>query len=259
MLKSHRLPLQFDAAALARDLARLRPEDWTPHFNVHHHDGGWSGVALRAPGGDAAKLYPDPDAAEPYADTPFLARCPAVAAALAVLRCPYTSVRLLRLRAGSRIREHRDYDLAFCDGEVRLHVPVVTHPDVEFVVDGERVELAAGECWYLDFNRPHRVDNRSAVDRVHLVVDCVVDEWLAAQFPPALRAASLEGREELERFRRLVLDDAALEAALRDPRERERFLPRLVRAGRERGHRFGASEVLEALRDARRGWLERWL
>jgi hypothetical protein len=36
------------------------------------------------------------------------------------------------------------------------------------------------EAWYLDLNLPHRVANRSAVNRIHLVVDCVIDEWQTA-------------------------------------------------------------------------------
>jgi len=34
-------------------------------------------------------------------------------------------------------------------------------------------------------NLKHRVDNQSTTDRIHLVIDCVVNEWLAAFFPLA--------------------------------------------------------------------------
>jgi hypothetical protein len=37
-----------------------------------------------------------------------------------------------------------------------------------------------GECWYLNVNFPHKVANRGATDRVHLVIDCAVDDWLRA-------------------------------------------------------------------------------
>jgi aspartyl/asparaginyl beta-hydroxylase (cupin superfamily) len=84
----------------------------------------------------------------------------------------------MRLKAGSSIREHRDYQLGFEDGEVRLHIPVVTNTEVEFVLDGVRSDMKEGECWYHNFNLPHRVANRGTVDRVHLVLDCVVNDWL---------------------------------------------------------------------------------
>jgi hypothetical protein len=35
-----------------------------------------------------------------------------------------------------------------------------------------------GELWYLNVNQPHHVTNRSTTDRIHLVIDCVVNDWL---------------------------------------------------------------------------------
>ena len=256
----HRLSLRFDADALAADVAKIGPGDWIPHFNIHHHDGGWSGVALRAPGGDPTKIYPDPDAPLAYAATPWLARCPAAQTALSALRCPIGSARFLRLAPGSKIREHRDYDLAFADGELRLHIPVTTDGDVEFVLAGERIDMRPGECWYLDVNRRHRVENRGARDRVHLVVDCAVDEWLAAQLPEALTAVEHEARAAFEAFRARVLAEPALQQALlAEAADRARFVPCVVQRGRAEGFGFGAPEVLEALRERRRSRTLRWL
>jgi quercetin dioxygenase-like cupin family protein len=69
----------------------------------------------------------------------------------------------------------------------------VTDPRVGFFLGGERVPLGEGECWYMDFNLPHRVENDGDAARVHLVVDCVVNEWVRSLFPsewelPAPRA-----------------------------------------------------------------------
>jgi hypothetical protein len=49
---------------------------------------------------------------------------------------------------------------------------------VEFVLNQVRVIMNEGECWYLNLNEPHHVTNRGAADRIHLVVDCVVNDWL---------------------------------------------------------------------------------
>jgi mannose-6-phosphate isomerase-like protein (cupin superfamily) len=170
------LPFQFDAATLPSDARRLDESAWERHFNTGYYEGDWSGVALRSTGGRIS-LYPDPTSTA-YADTPLLAHCPAVRAVLATLRCPVTSVRFLRLGAGARVREHTDYKLGFEDGEVRLHIPVVTGPGVEFVLDGRELAMEPGECWYVDVNRPHRVANPGPLTRIHLVIDCVVDPWL---------------------------------------------------------------------------------
>src|SRR5690606_34290625 len=68
-------------------------------------------------------------------------------------------------------------------GKVRLHIPIVTHEEVYFYVDEQRVMMRPGELWYCDFTRPHRVHNKSDVARVHMVLDLRVDDWLRDFFP----------------------------------------------------------------------------
>ena len=77
MLKSHKLPLNFDPDRLKADLAVIQPDEWVPHFNTSYYE---------------------------------------------------------------------------------------------------------GEAWYLDLNLRHRVDNHSDTDRIHLVIDCVVNDWVRALF-----------------------------------------------------------------------------
>jgi len=45
--------------------------------------------------------------------------------------------------------------------------------------------MAAGQCWYIDATLRHRLANRGDSDRVHLVLDCIVDDWLRARFDEA--------------------------------------------------------------------------
>ncbi|HEU4716747.1 MAG TPA: aspartyl/asparaginyl beta-hydroxylase domain-containing protein, partial [Bacteroidia bacterium] len=92
-------------------------------------------------------------------------------------RCEKEAVRLLRLAPGSEIRTHRDIRLAYPFGNFRVHVPVVTGPQIDFIVGGERIEMKEGECWYANFDLPHSVKNHGATERVHLVIDCVRNEW----------------------------------------------------------------------------------
>ena len=186
MRASARLPWRFDADRLGADVDGLAPEDWVPHFNTRYYEGDWSGAALRSVGGQPGRLYPDPTASTDFADTPLLARCPGAQAVLETFRCPLLAVRFLRLGPGSRIKEHSDLNLGFEDGEVRIHVPVSTDPAVDFRLAGQRVDMAAGEAWYLDLNLPHSVLNGGARPRVHLVVDCRVDDWLGRLLAGAL-------------------------------------------------------------------------
>lgn len=173
-----KLPFEFEPALLQADLGRILAAEFVPHFNAAYYRGDWSAVPLRSIGGQAGQIYPDPTVKQGYADTPLLARCPYLREVLGALRCPQQAVRLLRLKAGSEIREHRDHELGFEDGEVRLHIPIITNPEVEFVLNQARVIMNEGECWYLNVNEPHRVANRGAADRIHLVVDCVLNDWL---------------------------------------------------------------------------------
>jgi hypothetical protein len=101
---------------------------------------------------------------------------------LEIFECELESVRFLRLGGGAKIREHRDYKMAFEDGAARLHIPVRTSSRVEFLLDKIPVAMSEGETWYLNLNLPHSVDNRGSDVRIHLVIDCVVNDWLSRLF-----------------------------------------------------------------------------
>lgn len=176
-----RFPLTFDAARLRDDASRFAPHEWTGHFNTAIYAGDWSGIALRAAKSSVTALYPDPMATD-YADTENFARCSYVPEVLQAFQCETTSVRFLKLAAGAVINRHRDYKLGVEDGECRVHIPVVTNPQVEFILADERVDMKEGEMWYLNVNNYHSVRNDGPTDRIHLVIDCVVNEWLLSFF-----------------------------------------------------------------------------
>ncbi|MEO7505720.1 MAG: aspartyl/asparaginyl beta-hydroxylase domain-containing protein [Pyrinomonadaceae bacterium] len=175
-----RLPLNFDAAGLRSDLAHITADQWLSHYEQDDYVGEWGVVALRSVGGRAENIRPFPGAQILFQDTEVLGKCPNLARAIAAFQCPVAAARLLKLGPGGRILEHKDDFLAPEFGEVRLHVPVLTNPGVEFYLDNERVPLQAGETWYLNFSLPHRIDNLGPTDRVHLVIDCNVNDWLSS-------------------------------------------------------------------------------
>lgn len=175
-----KLPLSFDPERLQDDLRRLEASEWIDHFVTRNYTGSWSVIPLRAPAGAAhpvMTIFSDP-ACDTFVDTPCLERCGYLREVLALVACPLDAVRLMKLSAGSVIKEHRDHDLAFEQGHVRLHVPVRTNPGVEFVLNGRRIVMSEGECWYLRLSDPHAVANRGATDRVHLVIDARVNAWI---------------------------------------------------------------------------------
>ena len=181
MIRSLQLPFVFDPARLQTDLAALSADAWVPHFNQAYYTGEWSGIALRSVGGLARQLYQDPTKTE-FADTPLMALCPYLQSVASTFQCPLEAVRLLRLRAGSRIKEHRDFGLCYEEGEFRVHIPIVTNSALEFYLEDERLDLREGECWYINFNLKHHIHNDGDTDRVHLVVDGQVNDWVRAVF-----------------------------------------------------------------------------
>ncbi|MCU1289152.1 MAG: Aspartyl/asparaginyl beta-hydroxylase [Acidobacteria bacterium] len=182
MISILKLPFVFDPHLLKEDLGKFAPGEWIPHFNKHYYEGDWSGIAFRAAKGAAVSLYPDPVAENGYVDTENLARCSYISEVLSAFKCELESARFLRLGAGASIREHRDYQLGYEDGVVRIHIPVQTNRNVKFVLDGQSVDMKEGEAWYLNFNLKHSVVNSGETDRVHLVVDCVLNDWLRGFF-----------------------------------------------------------------------------
>jgi quercetin dioxygenase-like cupin family protein len=178
MATAFKLPFTFDSIALKSDLQKIGLDEWVPHFNPQYYEGLWSGVSLRSVNGSASQLFADPARSNAYADTPVLDSCCHIKEVLETFKCFLETVRLLKLGPGSRIHEHSDFDLGERYGVVRFHIPIQTNPETEFYLGGQRIEMNEGEGWYLDLSLPHRVENNGETDRVHLVIDCVVNEWV---------------------------------------------------------------------------------
>ena len=187
-----RLPFAFDPALLARDLGRLSSAAWVRHYVKQNYEGDWSVIPLRAPAGEShpiRMINSDPTCRD-FVDTPLLDACPYFREVAGTFQAPLRNVRLMRLTAGSVIKEHHDVDLSFEDGSVRLHIPVVTNDGVDFRLNGARVVLEAGSCWYLRLSDPHSVANRGTEDRVHLVIDAFVNDWVGRVFEEAAALAN---------------------------------------------------------------------
>ncbi|MDX8399823.1 MAG: aspartyl/asparaginyl beta-hydroxylase domain-containing protein [Gallionellaceae bacterium] len=112
----------------------------------------------------------------------MLERCPYFREVMDTFECEKTSVRLMALGAGSRIKMHTDRGTSVEDGMARLHVPIVTSPEICFSIEDEEVHFSAGDAWYLNANCLHGVRNDSPHPRIHLMMDCPVNPWLEKLF-----------------------------------------------------------------------------
>lgn len=186
MIKYLRLAEPFDSRRMQWELARLEEHSWLQHYNKSHYDGKWSILPLRSIGGNPANIVSihssSGDQLHSYQDTPLLFACPYFQTVLNFFKCEKTSVRLMKLHKGGLIKEHRDHEMSFEDGEARFHIPVLTDPGVKFNLDDERIIMEEGECWYLNLSLRHSVVNESGIDRVHLVIDCKVNDWMRKLF-----------------------------------------------------------------------------
>lgn len=106
------------------------------------------------------------------APTEHLRACPYIMEIMADLGGVWGRSRLMGLAPGADVPEHVDVGY-YWRTHLRIHIPVVTTPKVEFTCDGQTVHMAGGECWAFDSFRRHNVRNGGTNKRVHLVIDTV--------------------------------------------------------------------------------------
>lgn len=86
-------------------------------------------------------------------------------------------VLFIKLEAGKSIGEHED-DGAYLYRAARHHIPIITNPGVNFIIDGESKHVPEGECWEINNNKTHAVENNGTEDRIHLLIDIVPNKYV---------------------------------------------------------------------------------
>lgn len=206
MIKYAKLLLETNIEGLQANTANtLAVYTGKPHYNVTRYHGEWNVITLRSPGGSTDNITADLIGANAFANTALMLQMPSVQQLLSTLHCETMSVRLLNLKAGARIMPHRDNDLSFEHGEARLHIPIFTNPHVEFYIEDERIIMQPGECWYINANLTHHVFNGGTTDRVHLVIDCVVNDWLKDIFEQG-EVTSAQPKQNIEETKKIIAE-----------------------------------------------------
>ena len=133
----------------------------------------WLGIPLRSANGEigedglkATGVYNSPDV-NLYKDTPAMQ--PYIRKIIDEIDAPTFKVRILKLRSKKVIGEHADSFQA--PDIIRLHIPIVTHPLVEFWLDGDQYFIPPKKLSYLNVRKRHKVLNNGPKDRLHLVID----------------------------------------------------------------------------------------
>lgn len=159
------LPLAFDAEALAAEIAALGEEHWFPH------PAGYPGndyLPLVSAGGVLTGESPT----GPMAPTELLLRSPYLMQVMESFGAVWGRSRLMRLEGNAEVTPHADLGYYWRD-RLRVHVPIVTFPQVRFRCGAAEINMAAGEAWVFDTWLPHLVNNPTGQSRIHLVADTV--------------------------------------------------------------------------------------
>jgi hypothetical protein len=140
----------------------LASEAWAPHPNGD--PGNFAVRLISVEGGENEEVN------GVMRMTSHLERSPYMRQVLASFGVVWNRSRLLRLAPGATVPMHADIHHHWFY-RVRLHIPILTRPQVRFTCDGESVHMAAGEAWIFDNWRLHRVENPTDAERIHLVAD----------------------------------------------------------------------------------------
>ena len=103
----------------------------------------------------------------------------------------FPRIMLARMAPGGVIHPHRDQNPA-AKWPHKIHVPLVTNPDVTFFVGGTSYHFGEGEAVEVNNMGRHAVQNRGSTDRIHLIfeyydLDQPEPEWLDEVLVPAAR------------------------------------------------------------------------
>jgi quercetin dioxygenase-like cupin family protein len=177
LIRHIRFPMMFETDRLKADLAKVLGSNWVSHYNTDAYSGNWTSIALLSAGGNSQQINALSIEKLPVTETEVMEGCDYFREVLNSFQFDKTTARLLCLEAGAEIKPHRDYALGYEDGVFRLHIPIITNPDVEFILAGERLIMNEGTCWYINANEEHSVANRGTENRIHLVIDGERNAW----------------------------------------------------------------------------------
>ena len=175
------LPLHFDAARLAAEVAALPADAWVKHptgFN------GNAAVRLISAHGEE-----NDDMGGAMLPTAHLRQSPYIQQVLARFNTVFGRSRLMALGPHAEVPAHSDVNHHWFY-RVRIHIPIVTFPEVSFHCDDQVVHMAAGEVWIFDNWRRHWVLNPTNHTRIHLVADTTGSHYFWAMVAKGVNPAT---------------------------------------------------------------------
>ena len=105
------------------------------------------------------------------------------------------NARLQLIAGGGDLGQHREKIIAIPGREhnwkLRFHLPIITNPNVEFLMDGRKYKMATGTVYAFNQSCLHSVTNGGSELRIHLYWDYYLNDHIMINLlAPALKASS---------------------------------------------------------------------
>jgi len=187
--------LNLDFSEITSDIAtKLEGIEFENHYSNYNYKNSWSALSLRGYTDDPHFIMKPTETNKKWRDqnrgmefklqnTDLLKTFPMVEEKILKHFDAVDRVRFMKLNPHGELLRHTDQidpDAGISNGKImRIHIPIVTNPGVEFTTWSpieNNVVMNAGECWYLDRRKPHRVINNGDTSRIHLVIDAISNE-----------------------------------------------------------------------------------
>jgi hypothetical protein len=158
----YRLAVRFDVERLRAEVDALPADAWSRHPNEYEGNTAARLITVGGTQNDSVGGEMQPTSA--------LSACPYLQQVLASFGTVWSRSRLMRISGGGSVPPHSDMNYHWFH-RVRVHIPVITRPEVRFHCADQSVHMAAGEAWIFDNWRQHKVENPASEARIHLVAD----------------------------------------------------------------------------------------
>jgi sulfotransferase family protein/aspartyl/asparaginyl beta-hydroxylase len=158
----YRLPVRFDVERLRAEIEALPADAWSRHPS--EYEGNTAARLITVGGTQNDSVGGEMQPTQALLSSPYLQQV------LASFATVWSRSRLMQISGGGSVPQHSDMNYHWYH-RVRVHIPVITRPEVRFHCADQSVHMAAGEAWIFDNWREHKVLNPTNDARIHLVAD----------------------------------------------------------------------------------------
>ena len=181
--------VKYNLDLLKKDVENVKKNTWV---NKDGKTDEWTSLTLKSCDGKDQSFLMNTEYTKNkkniYQYTPDIQHCNYIKQILDELPTDVYLVRILKLKKGGKIKFHTDEEVFKSGNLIRLHLPIITNPNVKFQIgypiqkpaEGYNIwnalilhekYLDPGYLWFTNVNTIHGVENRGNQDRYHLVID----------------------------------------------------------------------------------------